>query len=165
VSFRPLDLLGIVVGIGLQLFIGLLYLPFRSHLKHFDAPITKLTGSSHGGGYLVIVLLTVFLAPAAEEIFFRGLLLRSLVGVFSTSKAASTRRVALAAAVVLDGLLFGLSHGEMAQLPGLALVGVVLSLLFLRTGRLGTSMVTHMSFNAVAVASYASSSGLILWLH
>ncbi len=165
VSFRPLDLLGVVVGIGLQLVVGLLYEPFRSHLRHFDAPITKLTGSSHGGGYFAIIVLTVFFAPAAEEIFFRGLLLRSLVGLFTTAKGAATRRWGLVIAVLLDGLLFGLSHGEMAQLPGLALVGVVLSLLFLRTGRLGTSMVTHMSFNAVAVASYASSSGLILWLH
>jgi membrane protease YdiL (CAAX protease family) len=164
-SFEPKDLLGIAIGLGLQIAIGVLYSPFRSHLKHFDAPITKLTGSSHGAGYVFIFLLTIFGAPVVEEIFFRGLLLRSLVGFAASARGARARKVALAGAVVADGLLFAASHGELVQLPGLALVGIVLSICFLRTGRLGLSMVTHMTFNAVAIISYTASSGLVLWLH
>ena len=164
-SFRPMDLFGVLIGLGLQIFIGLLYLPFRTHLKHFDAPITKLTGSSHGAGYAFVILLTIVGAPVVEEIFFRGLLLRSLVGLAATARRERARKLALVAAVIADGLLFAASHGELVQLPGLALVGIVLSICFLRTGRLGLSMVTHMSFNAVAIISYTASGGLVLWLH
>jgi membrane protease YdiL (CAAX protease family) len=163
--FEPIDLIGIGIGLLLQLAVGLLYRPFIQHLKHFNAPITKLAGASHGGGYALIVVLTVFGAPIAEEIFFRGMLLRSLTGFATSLSGASARKVAVGGAVLLDGLAFAASHGELAQLPGLVLVGVVLSLLFLRTGRLGMSILTHMSFNAVAIASYSASGGLILWLH
>jgi len=165
VAFEPIDLLGLVVGFLLQVVIGLLYRPFIHHLKHFNAPITKLAGASHGGGYALIVILTVFCAPVAEEIFFRGMLLRSLVGFATSCRGITARKVAVGLAVVLDGLAFAASHGELAQLPGLVLVGVVLSLLFLWTGRLGMSILTHVSFNAVAIASYAASGGVILWLH
>jgi membrane protease YdiL (CAAX protease family) len=164
-SFRPIDLVGIGIGVALQIVIGLLYRPFINHLSHFNAPITKLTGSSHGSGYGLIVVLTVFCAPVAEEIFFRGMLLRCLVSFATSMRTETARKVAIGAAVLVDGLVFAASHGELAQLPGLALVGIVLSLAFLRTGRLGTSILTHMSFNAVAIASYTASSGLILWLH
>ena len=66
-------------------------------------------------------------------------------------------------AVLLDGLLFGASHAELAQLPGLVAVGVVLSLCYVWTGRLGLSILTHVGFNSVAIAAYTS--GVVLWLH
>ena len=54
-------------------------------------------------------------------------------------------------AVVVDGLLFGLAHGEWVQLAGLALFGMVLATVSYRTGRLGMNMVSHATFNLVAV--------------
>ena len=49
--------------------------------------------------------------------------------------------------------LFALAHGEPAQLAGLFFLGIVLALLVLRTKRLIPSIVTHMSFNAVAIVA------------
>ena len=164
VAFRPIDLLGIPLGIGLQLLIGLLYSPFLRHVHNFDAPIKRLAGGSHGAAFALIVLGTVLVAPIAEELFFRGLLLRSLLGITSPL-AAVGRWLWLGLAVLLDGAVFGLSHGEMLQLPGLMLVGVVLSVAFLRTGRLGMPILTHMSFNAVAMASFVGASGLVQAWH
>ncbi len=65
-------------------------------------------------------------------------------------------------AVVLDGLLFGLAHGELVQLAGLAFFGIVLAAVSYRTGRLGMNMVAHATFNLVAiVAILGNGSGLV----
>ena len=67
------------------------------------------------------------------------------------------------AAVVVDGLLFGLVHGELAQLAGLTLFGMLLALLVVRTGRLGMSIIAHASFNAVAIVSLIASGSAVIW--
>jgi membrane protease YdiL (CAAX protease family) len=162
-SARPSDLLGLVIGVASQILIGLIYLPFRSHLKHFNAPITKLTGSSHGGAYALVIVLSVVGAPIVEEIFFRGLLLRGLVALSANVTRARARLVGLVVAVVVDGLLFALAHGELLQLPGLALFGMILAVTFYRSGRLGMCIVAHISFNALALLSYSSSGTLLPW--
>jgi membrane protease YdiL (CAAX protease family) len=70
--------------------------------------------------------------------------------------------VVLVLAVVLDGLLFGLAHAELEQLAGLAVFGCILAVVAFKTKRLGMNMVSHASFNLVAVLAIASSrSGLI----
>jgi uncharacterized protein len=154
VRFRPIDALGLVIGLAAQLAIGLLYVPFQHDIHDYNGPTTRLTGASHGGsGVAVIVLCTVVLAPFAEELFFRGLLLKALVRLCTPLKAARRvgRSTGVIAAVVLDGVLFGLAHAEWVQLAGLALLGILLATMSYRTGRLGMNMVTHASFNLVAV--------------
>jgi uncharacterized protein len=155
IAFRPIDLVGIVIGIGGQLLITLIYLPFTSHLHNFNAPTTKLTGGAHGASFLLISVLTVVGAPFFEELFFRGLLFRGLLGLFGVT-GARTRTgaslvVAAGFAVVLDGVLFGLAHAELEQLAGLAVFGSILALVAYKTQRLGMNMVSHASFNLVAV--------------
>ena len=94
----------------------------------------------------MIAVATVLLAPAMEELFFRGLLLKGLVRVFTKLGAAGGARiVGVVLAIVVDGLLFGLAHGEWVQLAGLALFGVILATVSYRTGRLGMNMVAHAS--------------------
>ena len=166
VAFRPADLWGIAIGIGGQVLVTLLYLPFISHLSNFNAPTTKLTGGAHGASFLVISVLTVVGAPFFEELFFRGLLFRGLLGLFgATGSRASTgavRVVLIGLAVVLDGLLFGLAHGELEQLAGLAVFGCILAVVALKTQRLGMNMVSHATFNLVAVLAIVSNrSGVI----
>jgi len=56
-------------------------------------------------------------------------------------------------------------HGELIQLPGLALFGALLAVLFYRTGRLGMSIVAHIAFNSLAIISYTSSSGTLFGWH
>jgi membrane protease YdiL (CAAX protease family) len=166
IAFRRADLWGIAIGIGGQLLVTLIYLPFITHLRNFNAPSTKLTGGAHGTSFVVISLLTVLGAPFFEELFFRGLLFRGLLGLFgvtgSQARTGRARVVALVLAVVLDGLLFGLAHAELEQLAGLAVFGCILAVVAFKTKRLGMNMVSHASFNLVAVLAIASSrSGLI----
>ena len=79
-----------------------------------------------------------------EELFFRGLLLKALVRLFTPLRAAGGARTAgVVLAVIVDGLLFGLAHGEWVQLAGLAVFGMILAAVSYRTGRLGMNMVAH----------------------
>jgi membrane protease YdiL (CAAX protease family) len=154
IRFRPIDLVGIAIGVGGQIVVALMYAPFIHHIHNFNAPTTKLTGGSHGGGFAVIAILTVVGAPFVEEVFFRGLLFKGLTRLLADRAPAGTgRTIAVAAAIVLDGVLFGLAHGEIVQLAGLATFGAALAFISYRTGRLGMNMVSHASFNAVAVVA------------
>ncbi len=88
-------------------------------------------------------------APFFEELFFRGLLLRSLARLFGSFAGW----VGPTAAVVVTGVLFGLAHAESLQLLGLAAFGIALSAIAYRTGRLGMNMFAHAAFNLTAVAA------------
>ena len=157
VRFRLIDLVGIGIGIGGQILVALMYAPFQHEIHDFNGPSQRLTGASHGGGFVIIAIATVLLAPAMEELFFRGLLLKALVRLFTPlgARPGGMRVVGVVAAVVLDGLLFGLAHGEWVQLAGLAVFGMVLAAVSYRTGRLGMNIVAHATFNMIAILAIA----------
>ncbi len=140
--------LGGAIGVACQYgLIPLLYLPFqhvdRQLNEQLSQPVHRDTAAAHG--VLSITVLLLFLvvgAPIVEELFFRGLLLRALLG-----------RVRAPIAVVVSALLFGLAHFQTTQFAGLAAFGIVLGTLAWRTGRLAPGMGAHAAFNAVAVLS------------
>jgi uncharacterized protein len=163
VRFRVIDLLGILIGVGGQILVAIMYAPFQHDIKNFNGPSQRLTGASHGAGFVIIAIATVLLAPAMEELFFRGLLLKALVRLFTKLGAAGGARIAgVILAVIVDGLLFGLAHGEWIQLAGLATFGAILAAVSYRTGRLGMNMVAHASFNLVAIIAIAANGSIVL---
>jgi membrane protease YdiL (CAAX protease family) len=164
VRFRWVDLWGIAIGVGAQYAIALLYWPFGRFIHNFNAPNQKLTGGAHGVGVIVVVVATVILAPAMEELFFRGLLFKGLARLFTPLGPGVTqaRGWGVVLAVAADALLFGLAHGEWVQLAGLALFGAVLATVSYRTGRLGMNMLAHASFNLVAVVTILNSRGGVI---
>jgi hypothetical protein len=160
--FKWIDLVGIPIGVGGQMVVVAIYIPISQHVNDFNskfnAPSQKLTGGSHGLGFAIIAILTVVGAPFFEELFFRGLLLRSFVRLFGRFG----HWVGPALAIVITGVLFGLAHAESLQLLGLAVFGVILSFVSYRTGRLGMNMVSHATFNLVAVvATLAAGTGVL----
>ncbi len=139
---------GAVIGLASQyLLIPLLYLPFEQldrHLGHqLGQPARHDTAAAHSVGTIAVLLLFLVVgAPMVEELFFRGLLLRSLLG-----------RTPAPVAIVISALLFGLAHFEAVQFAGLAAFGVVLGVLAWRTGRLAPGIGAHAAFNAAAALS------------
>lgn len=149
------DSLYVFLGIALQLALVIAYLPV--HLSGGANAVNRELGGGSGWVLIVPAMLTIIGAPVVEELFFRGVILRALLVLFDTSAPV----FGTAMAIVVDGALFGLAHlgsGDLlAQLPGLAAVGVVLATLAVKTRRLGPSIVTHAAFNAVVVLWYARS--------
>jgi membrane protease YdiL (CAAX protease family) len=141
--------LGAAVGLLAQYaLIPLLYLPFE-HIDHsishrLGQPTTRETASAHGStlAAVVVVLLLAVGAPLVEELYFRGLVLRSLLA-----------QTPVPVALIADGLLFGLAHYQLLQFAGLAVFGVILAVLAWRTGRLAASVSAHVAFNTAAVLS------------
>ena len=160
--FRWVDaLVGPAVGIAGQLvLLPLLYLPLAPFVpnlsKRLSAPAEHLTGGFKGGDLAVIAVLTVLVVPVIEELVFRGLFLRGALRAFG----GAGRRLGPVLAVAVTGVVFALAHFEALQLLGLAAFGVVLSYMAYRTGRVGTCIVAHGTFNLVAVVAVATTGGL-----
>lgn len=148
-AVEPRDVVpGLVAGVASQLLLlPLLYVPFRLLEPDLDlsGEARRVVGLAEGPGLAVLALCIVVGAPLAEELFFRGLLQRSLA-----------RRFGPRWAVGLGAVAFGVTHYQPVQLLGLVAFGVVLGVLVERAGRLGPALVAHMAFNATTVVLLAA---------
>ena len=99
------------------------------------------------GGVLLFILIVGVGAPIAEELFFRGLVLRSL-----------EKRFGLTWAVVGSSVAFGATHFQFLQFPALTAAGLVFAWLVVRFDNLWAAVVGHMAFNLVTVVS-------LVWLN
>lgn len=143
-NLRAIDVpLGLVVGVATQLLIlPLLYAPI---IRLVDADPSESAREliDTATGPLGAVMLTVsvaIVAPAVEELFYRGLLLRAL-----------QRRFGTPAAVLVSSAVFAAVHRELLPLPGLFVFGVLAAVLTVRSGRLGPAWVMHVAFNATTL--------------
>lgn len=147
---QPSDVAYVALGVACQFAVDVLYIPF--HVRHLNGPVNHLFGSVFGASFVLLIVMTVLLAPIMEEWLFRGVLFRAL----SEGGRRSGSRASLIFGVVLSAALFALAHGEPLQFAGLFVLGIVLAILVWRTKRLVPSIVTHMSFNGVAIAALVS---------
>jgi hypothetical protein len=152
--------IGVAVGLGSQLILlPVLYIPVRLLVPHLDQqlgqPAQHLTGGANSAGLVVLGIFVVLGAPVVEELFFRGLLLRSLEK--TKALASLGRRACPTIAVLISAVAFGLAHLEVLQLLGLTAFGVVLGVLAEQWRRLGPGIVAHATFNAVTVLVLALS--------
>lgn len=143
--FRPADAGAVALGAAIQaVAVPALYWPlFRlTELTSDDVSgdARELVDAASGPGVVVLVLVVCAGAPFAEELFFRGLLLR-----------ATERRWGVAVALVASTVIFAVTHVQGVQLPALVLFGAVAGWLTVRTGRLGPSIALHVGFNAWTV--------------
>lgn len=123
-------------------------------------PIWRLTGErdpqqlvgvlrdASPGGFVLVALAVVVLAPAGEELVFRGLLLRSLA-----------RRMPVPAAVGVSGAAFAAVHlfdpGAVLVLAPLLGLGFAAGVLAVRTGALSAPIWLHAGFNLATVGLLA----------
>ncbi|MEY2432330.1 MAG: protease family protein [Acidimicrobiaceae bacterium] len=137
---------GLLIGIVAQFAANALYLPVlwwtSISTDDISKPARQLTDKAHGAGVVLLILVVVVAAPIVEEIFFRGLVLRSI-----------ERRMGTRWAIVTSSALFGAAHFEALQFPALFLFGLVAATLATRTSRLGPGIWAHVAFNLVAVSA------------
>lgn len=89
-------------------------------------------------GYLAIGIL----APLAEELVFRGAVLRKLLAIFGGKWHW--------AAIVISALVFGAVHGNLPQFVHAALIGLLLGWMYYRTGSILPGVMFHWINNTVA---------------
>lgn len=117
-----------------------------------DVPITSnaddLTEIQTDRTYAIAIVVTaVVAAPLVEELVFRGVVLRSLLS-----------KMPMVAAVVLQGVLFGVAHVDPVRGVGNVGLALVLSSVGISFGaaaywlrRIGPTMVAHAIFNGVVM--------------
>ena len=108
-----------------------------TELLHIDLPenynelFKSLMG--HDLGFLAIGIL----APLAEEMVFRGAILRTLLSAFG-----------------ITALLFAVIHGNLAQGFGAFFLGLLIGWMYYRTGSIVPGVVFHWVNNSIAVILY-----------
>jgi membrane protease YdiL (CAAX protease family) len=110
---------------------------------------SRLIFVQHPGGIgtlLLALLVTAVAAPICEEVFFRGMLFRLL-----------RTQVPLWAAVLLSAVAFGLAHASPAVSPALLptfmYMGIVLAVVYVRTGWLTNNILLHALSNTIATVA------------
>lgn len=137
---------GLVAGALTQVVVvPLIYIPLfwlfgDRDLSQEARALTDKAGSPVGVTLLVLVVLLG--APVVEELFFRGLLFRSL---------EAHTRFGPTAVVAVSAVVFGLAHLQTLQFPALVAFGVVAAVLVHRSRRLGPAIWAHVGFNLVTV--------------
>lgn len=111
---------------------------------------------------LFTILAPVLAAPLIEELFFRGLMQRSLVRAAASHSqpAASARTSVVVTAIIVTALVFAAVHmlqtggGIEMAVVGLStlVVGIGTGILAATTGRLGAAIIAHVTYNGLIVA-------------
>jgi membrane protease YdiL (CAAX protease family) len=145
---RPLDVVGgLVAGAATQGLVSIGY-SIVQHLSHWsvsDRTAQQVAAKGHGWlGVSTLLLLFAGVAPLVEEVFYRGLVQRSL-----------ERRLPAAWALGVTALVFAAIHLQPELLPGLFIAGLVFGALAQRTGRLGPAIFAHVGFNASTILAMA----------
>lgn len=98
----------------------------------------------YGNSIWINVLITVICAPIFEELAFRKILVSRIA------------RFGEMPAIVVSGLMFGLSHGNFTQFFYAALLGMLFAYVYLKTGRIRYSIALHMTLNLSSTLSLAA---------
>jgi membrane protease YdiL (CAAX protease family) len=91
-------------------------------------------------GGVVSIITVCIIGPLIEEMLFRGIILRSFLVNYSTSKS-----------IVLSALLFALYHLSIYQIPVAFLLGCLFAWLYVRTSSLYPSILGHVIYNSFAM--------------
>ena len=149
---EPWDGIYLFVGVGLQVALPLLMAPLAALLGDGQtgqevADQIRLLGGTVAR--VVMAGVVTILAPVAEELMFRGILLKSLSG--GGSRRASLITAACFSGFHLLGLTGDLLTGVILLFPIFVVVGLVLARVTIRRGRLGPAIFIHSGFNLLAV--------------
>ena len=147
--FEGRDLIGLPLGVGFQIAASIALLPIVLWVLDGEAPTQEVVESASGlvGIDIVLVIIgAVLLAPLAEELVFRGVLLRALI-------VSRGRRFATYVSAAVFAAIHLLDPNAWMVVPILFALGIVLAKVTISTGRIAQAVFTHMAFNLVAVGS------------
>lgn len=130
----------LLLGLGCQLFFsGIMGLLQPVFIKIFEDYAKTLEGLVSGNGIIVLLLL-IFVAPIAEELIFRGMILHK-----------TSRVIPFVGANILQALLFGIYHWNIVQGIYATLMGLLLGLVYHKFRTIYAPILLHMVINASAL--------------
>ena len=145
--FRPIDLVGVPVGVVGQLaIVPLVYVPLRAiwsdtfSKSELDERARDLADKASGWAIVLLVIVVVIGAPFVEELVYRGLLQRSM-----------SAALGVVPGLAVMSIWFALMHPTPVEWPGLAVAGALFGAGLALTGRIGPSILTHAAFNATGL--------------
>ena len=141
INIKPIRLISIpiiiLMGISLNLLIQILIscLPIPLELMESYSQASQFTQDTSIISFLAIAIM----APIAEEIFFRGLVLSR----FSKS-------MPIVVSIILQAIIFGLIHGTVLWFSYATIIGLVLGLLAYKQKSILGCMILHFSINGLS---------------
>lgn len=143
VRFKPIDVpVGLVAGIvGQLVLVPLVAWPVLElsgkTTEDLSDSAQRLADSAVGPGGAILFLLIVGVgAPLTEELFYRGLVLRSF-----------EKRFGAVVSLLLTSAWFSASHGQVLLFVPLFVAGALFGILAQRYERLGPAIFAHIGFN------------------
>jgi uncharacterized protein len=140
----------LLAGVALQVAI----LPFLQiivevHGKAETQDVVEEFKQARGPALVLFAVIVVTVAPVAEELLFRGALLRALQRHMTPAWAAFVSALAFAAVHPL----LSPSIGSVIAIPGLFALGLLSAAVAIRTGNLSASILLHAGFNLLTAVS------------
>ena len=130
-------------GLIASLLINVVYALTVSYLgvEYLEPPEIPAHLLGDGLDRLISATVLVIIGPFAEEVFFRGFIL-----------AAMIKSIGIIPGIIVTSLVFAISHGDVAIIGPVFASGVILSLLYIKTGSLWPPLVAHSAQNCLALA-------------
>jgi exosortase E/protease (VPEID-CTERM system) len=161
-GYRDIDWRSGWLGIGIGVIVFAIWIAMDRLLSGVHQPMpAPLAGAPTTVQALWIALRVLGAAvtvPVAEELAFRGFLLRRLI---SPDFETVSYRQCTWLAVTISSVLFGILHGD-RWLAG-SLAGGFYALATIRSGRLGDAVVAHATTNALLACYVLETGNWILW--
>ena len=140
---RPWDVVIWVVVLGFGIIIPSMWLQEKLDVNMSDDMEKMFEDICRSPfGYLSIAIIT----PWAEEVVFRGAVLRKLLQIFSHQMHWI--------AIIISAIIFGVAHGNAAQGIHAFISGLLLGWMFYRTGSIIPGVAHHWANNTAAYVMY-----------
>ena len=131
----------ILYSVNLIVSLALTYIPIpESWVEMLNSSSETILSASP----FLQILTVAIIGPIAEEVLFRGLMLGSL-----------SKRCNKWLAIIATALIFGLVHGHPIAIIYASALGILMGWLYCKTGSLLATVIFHMIYNFVSVASPA----------
>jgi uncharacterized protein len=100
----------------------------------------KIMATLLGGNFVQTILIIGIMVPMFEEILFRGIVFNEL-----------RKHISLMAAVIIQGLIFGIYHMNLLQGIYGTIIGILAALIYIWLNSLWAPIFIHASFNILSV--------------
>lgn len=91
---------------------------------------------SNSNNIFFTLFITIIVLPIFEEILFRGLIFNELRSKYN-----------VVAAVIIQGLIFGVMHGNVIQGIYTVILGIILALIYIWTNSIYACIIGHITYN------------------